>query len=152
MWEYSGCKEKHESTVALRLSDGITSTQAELYGTYVALRNVKDKGKDAHIFVDSRAALDSLNSHIPVYAEIVTLCKSLMKRIRVTSQSIPSHVGVPPNEKADVLAKCGAEKDVIDVICHLSIKRIRNIVREEQYCIDRSRIMREYTSSGTFRR
>ena len=78
MWEYNRCKEKHESTVALRLSDGITSTQAELYGTYVALRNVKDKGKDAHIFVDSRAALDSLNSHIPVYAEIVTSCKSLM--------------------------------------------------------------------------
>ncbi|KAG0725031.1 Gag-Pol polyprotein [Chionoecetes opilio] len=150
MWDYDGY-QKCESTVTLRLSDGISSTQAELYGIYVALCRLQDKGKDVYIFVDSRAALGSLNSRRPVYVEIGSLCKTLMKSIKVTFHWIPSHVGIPQNETADVLAKCGTEKDDIVVICHLSIRQIRSIVRREQYCIARSRMMREHADSGTFR-
>lgn len=129
------------------MSDDISSTQAELYTIYVALREVLTKGKDVRIFVDSRAALDSLNSRKPVYAEIVSLYKALLRRINVTFYWVPSH---SQNEKADMLAKCGAQRDVIDVICNLSIRQIRSVVRKEQYCIESTRMAREHVNSGTF--
>ena len=151
LWEYNGCGELCESTATLRLSDGVSSTQAELYAIYVALCEVHTEDKDVRIFVDSRAALESLNSRRPEYAEIVSLCKALLKKINATFYWIPSHVGIPQNERADVLAKSGAEKDEIDVICHLSIRQIRSVVRKEQYCISRSRMMREHANSSTFK-
>ena len=63
---------------------------------------------------------------------------------------VPSHVNIPPNEKIDVLAKCGSEKDEIDVTCHLSLKEIRSIVKKEQYWLDGIRMMKEHAKSSTF--
>ena len=148
--DYNEWEESCESTVAIRLSDDISSTQAELYAIYIALREVLTKGKDVRIFVDSRAALDSLNSRKPVYADIVSLCKPLLRRINVTFYWVPSHVGISQNEKADMLAKCGAQRDVIDVICNLSIRQIRSVVRNEQYCMESTRMAREHVNSSTF--
>ena len=64
---------------------------------------------------------------------------------------IPSHVGIPLNEKADVLARSAAEKDDVDVPGHISIKQMRSRIRQEQYCIDRSRMVREHCYSDTFK-
>ena len=64
--------KKNRSTVTFRLSDSISSTQAELYGIYVDFYQVKDTGKVV-IFVDRRAKLlDSLNSS-PMYAIVVSV-------------------------------------------------------------------------------
>lgn len=102
------------------------------------------------MFVDARVALDS-QSRRPVYAEIVLLCKALLKRTNVTFYWIPSHVGIPQNEKTFVLARCGAERDEYHMMCHLSIRQIRNIVRQEQHCIDRNKMIWEHGSSSTFK-
>ena len=71
---------------------------------------------------DCLMAYRRLNSWKPEYAEIVSLCKPLYRRINVTIYWVPSHVGIPQNEKADMLTKCGSQRDVIDVICNLSIR------------------------------
>lgn len=112
---------------------------------------MRSTDKDVCIFVDSRAALDSLSSRSPVYAEILLLCKVLLRKMEVTFYLIPSHVGIPQNEKADVLAKCRSQRDEIDVMCYLSIPQSRNMVRKEQYCIDRDRMMRKHINRDTFK-
>lgn len=101
------------------------------------------------MFVDGRVALDS-QSRRPVYAEIVLLCKALLKRTNVTFYWIPSLL--PFHKMRRYLRWLGVGlRDEFHVMCHLSIRQIRNIVRQEQHCMDRNRMMREHGSSGTFK-
>ena len=94
MCEYDERANSCESTITFRLSDGVSSTQAELYAIYIVLTQVQGKHKDVHIFVDSRPALESLTSRSPVYEDLVAQCRSLMKEQQIKFYWIPSHVGI----------------------------------------------------------
>ena len=62
LWEYYGRDNKYESSLMFRMSDNVSSTQTELHAIYVVLCKTQDRSKNAFIFTDSRAALDSLSS------------------------------------------------------------------------------------------
>lgn len=70
-----------ESEYGLRLSDGISSTHAELQGIKLGLTQTLSIKKDEHMFVDSRSALESLYSNKPEYHILVTACKRLIQSV-----------------------------------------------------------------------
>lgn len=126
--------------------------RAELQGSYAGLCQVQDNGKDVFILVDSRGALESLNSRNAVYEGIVLSCKNIIsRRINVQFHWIPSRVGIYPNETADMLAKCATAKDEIDVPSHLSMRQIRTLIKCEQEEMNKFWMMNEHENSNAFR-
>ena len=71
------------------------------------------------ILTDSKASLQTLNSYKPtdtyhLCQSIRTLCDNIPAKI--TFQWIPSHVGIPGNERVDHLAKLAAESGPVNQI------------------------------------
>ena len=53
-------------------------------------------------------------------------------------------------KKSDVLAKCGTERDTIDIFCHLPKTQIRGLVRHERCWMEGIKIMEEHVNSNRF--
>ena len=122
----------------VRLQDWSSSTQAELMAMLLALTHINKRGNNSLIISDSIAALQSLNnskdsSHEKLVNEIKKkLRKVYLKDINVKFIWVPSHVGIPGNERADKLAKQAAAKDTVDYNLGLSLKQIKTRIREQQ--------------------
>ena len=134
----------HRSTMVVeeefmaRVTDFVSSTQAELLAILAGLRLVFDRGSDLFFFVDSRSALESLNSKDPLYMETIIECRrfvSLMKREGrvINFMWIPSHVGLRHNERVDKLAKDATQNDEVEVPCNLSLRQIRSKIRSRMF-------------------
>ena len=90
--------------------------------------------KDATFFVDSRGALDSLNSKSPVFGHIVDECRLIIHRLRGQGRSItfvwiPSHVGITFNEAVDDIAKAAAMKGNVGIKCVMTLRQTRNKIK-----------------------
>ena len=125
-------------THGARVSDSVSSTQVELQAILEGLRQVVDRGKDVYVFVDSKSALESLNSHRPLHPEIVVQCRRLVTRMEsqgvgVRFMWIPAHVGLRYNECVDGIAKEASQRDEIEVICALSLKQVRNKISRTMF-------------------
>lgn len=85
-----------------RLSDDVSSTQAEPYEILLGLRKVKESGGDTYLYLDSRGALDSLKNQRTVFEEIVSDCRNIVQNMEQTGRSVsfmwvPPHVGITLN-------------------------------------------------------
>ena len=149
-------KPVEEQEYSFRVSDNVSSTQAELCAIFLGLRAVENQNGNAHFFIDSRSAVESLTSRRPVCEETVTNCKTVIRKIRKQNRSvtfiwIPSHVGVRHNDRADRLAKSGAEKDTVDLTCTLTLKQLKTNIRRKQD-EEAARVMeRKHVHSETFK-
>lgn len=124
----------HEEEHMARVSNSVSSTQVELQGILAGLRIVCDKGKDVYFFVDSRSALESLNSHNPLHLEAVVECRKLVavirsRGVRARFMWIPSHVGLRHNERVDRMAKEATLREDIEVRCALSLRQVRSMIQ-----------------------
>ena len=127
-----------EFDTMVRLQDWSSSTQAELMAILLALTHINRRSNNALIVSDSISALQSLkNSKTSPNENLVNnikkkLRKVYLKGVRVKFVWVPSHVGIPGNERADALAKEAAEKETVDYSLGLSLKQIRTRIREIQ--------------------
>ncbi|GFS23078.1 RNA-directed DNA polymerase from mobile element jockey [Elysia marginata] len=101
-----------------RLNDDSTVFIAELEGTSLALKYFKRKRfLRSVIYTDSLSALQALQGKIfknKNVARIYNLLAKMAPRTKVVLVWIPSHVGIPGNEKVDELAKLALNKEVHD--------------------------------------
>ena len=108
---YNSPHDYTDLEISKRLPDHLSSTRAELYAILEGLRVVCPFGKDVFFFVDSQGALYELLSASPCDWDIVQQCLHAIDSLerdkhRVHFTWVPSHVGIPFNEKADALARC----------------------------------------------
>lgn len=150
-------KEIHiESEYSYRIPDNVSSTQAELCAILFGLWKIKDGMGDVCFFVDSRSALESLNSKNPVYVEMVNQCKAVIEELKqrgrkITFMWIPSHIGIRNNDRADELAKMGIEKEIIDMDCTITLKQIKTIIRKTREEEEAVRMEKRHLNSETMR-
>lgn len=105
--------------VSINLGRYATIYQAEVYALVLCARELIDRStsnKNIYIVSDSQAALKALGSY-RITSKLVRNCiESLIvlgTNNRVTLLWVPGHQGVAGNEKADALAKKGAEAGFI---------------------------------------
>ena len=144
-----------EEEYSFRVSDNASSTQTELCAIFFGLRELVNEGGNIFFFIDSRSAIESLASRQPACEDIVRGCKELIRDLgrqnrNVTFVWVPSHVGVEHNERADRLAKTGAERNTIDHTCTISLRQIKTHIRKEQEEENANRIREKYVDSETF--
>ena len=138
---------------SFKLSDHVSSTQAELCTIRSALNIVWNGAGDVWLFSDNRGALESLVSDNPTLGNLVIECKAALYRLdhnrHVKFVWVPSHVGIQGNEKADELAKAGARKSSIDIQCCLTIQQIKTKIRNVNVEKERIEVQQRCLTSET---
>ncbi|XP_050725085.1 uncharacterized protein LOC127002873 [Eriocheir sinensis] len=119
-----------DTEVSKRLPDSLSSTRAELHAILESLHITVALWKTVYLFDDSQSALYALLSSSPSDCDIVNRCLSalsLLERCGATAHFIwvPSHVGLPHNEKADRLVRAASD----DLIVHPSVEYTYNYVK-----------------------
>ena len=112
-----------------------SNSENELKALEIGISYAVRENKSALIICDSTSALLSLNACKPQHKQIIhiiqrDLVKCSQLHINVQFMWVPSHVGIAGNEKADSLAKSGAQihcnkKEVI------SISQFRTILHQQ---------------------
>ena len=144
-----------ETEHSFRISDNVSSTQAELCAILHGLRELKTREGNASFFVDSRSALESLTSRHPVHGDTAMMCKAALQDLReknrkITFYWIPSHIGLPQNERADRLAKAGTKQNTVTLTCTSSLKQVKTQIRRSQDKENTLNMARKHTNSTTF--
>lgn len=144
------------TSTGMRLSNHISSTQAELWAILTALKEIEIINKDSYFFVDSRGALDSLNSKNPVFDHIVGECRLIAHRLRgqgrvIAFVWIPSHVDVTFNEAVDEIAKGTTRKHEVDIQCMRTLKQAKSNIKRTQLDYDEARKGEAIRKSDTLR-
>ncbi|XP_060604706.1 ribonuclease H-like [Ruditapes philippinarum] len=99
-------------TVSVATGKYCTNYKAEYEAIMTALKVIEESPEDCPqivILTDALSVLQALEHHqLPELSEVL----SRMSQTRqIARQWIPAHCGIPGNEKADKLAKLGAEGD-----------------------------------------
>ena len=126
--------QTNSTDISIRTSDHASSLQAELVAISAALTST-DTGnyKDIIVHTDSLSAIQVLQNHTP--SENLELVSLIQRQIRTISSRngsttfhwIPSHVGIPLNEKADALALSATQKENINVNIKQSRSQLKRI-------------------------
>ena len=139
-----------EKELSYRLSNDISSTQAELYAIFVGLRELRGGEGDVYFFIDSRAATESLSSRNPVLQNIATQCTNIITELdrggrRLTFMWLPSHVGIIDNERVDETARKATMKEQVDIVCDVTVRQIKTKIRQRQQEIEQNNITHKST-------
>ena len=100
-------------TKSYRASDGCSTVQTELAAIREAIRDARSQPEtNVVIHTDSQGAIDNIRKP---HRDNVALNKDIQLNIRQSKKNfvinwIPSHIGIPGNEKADAAAKAGTAK------------------------------------------
>lgn len=133
--------ESQECPLSLshRLSDGISSTQAELAAISILLSHLVENPPPTTnfvIFCDSQPAIMAIKSYKfdPLEAELHHIFEQIkiMKarpQFALTFHWIPSHIGIEGNEKADVLANQGALIPLVTHPAPVTIGQVNSKIR-----------------------
>lgn len=123
----------------VRVSDKVSSTQAELTAIEEALAYIKLAPSlyshvvihcDSHSAITSllKSKLDPLESQV---YQVLKLAQNITKdhHITLTLHWIPSHIGIPGNEEVDKLVKQGLTHITIDKAIPATIGQVKSIIR-----------------------
>ncbi|GFR91777.1 RNA-directed DNA polymerase from mobile element jockey [Elysia marginata] len=114
----SFCPKDPDEPEQARLNDDSTVFNAKLEGISLALKYFKRKRiLRSVIYTDSLSAIQALQGKIfknKNVAHIYNLLAKMAPRTKVVLVWIPSHVGIPRNEKVDELAKLGLNQEIHD--------------------------------------
>jgi len=141
-----------------RLSDKMSIVTAELFAIKLALDSLitnSSQGETVSLITDSLTAVKLLQENRYNFTEIESEIKAgatklfIEKQLRINLIWIPAHIGIYGNEKADILAKQGAEKSCIEIETEGSLKeihlKIETIIDSEwQKLYNKSSTAREY--------
>ena len=103
---------------------GKTTTvyQAEIQAIIEATTKLIENGiinKNVHFYIDNQAAIQSLGGYL-IRSNLTASCKRLLNILamsnNVTLNWIPGHSNQPGNERADMLAKLGTERNIVKPI------------------------------------
>ena len=120
-----------------RITDWVSSTQAELGAIFKVLENIL-VSKINHrvvIFCDSMSALQTLqckpNPLDSLTYDILRLSHFLIvnRKISISMHWIPSHIGIEYNEKVDDWAKQGTLKDIIDFVVPSTVGQVKSTIK-----------------------
>lgn len=102
----------------IRLMDDSSVFNAELEGILSAIKYIKkEKIYKSVIYTDSLSAIQAIQSKIfknPNIVHIFNLLRKLPPKAHITFAWVPSHVGIPGNEKADELAKATLNEPITE--------------------------------------
>ena len=113
--DYSSITDFTDTQISKRLPNHLSSTRAELYAILEGLFITASLGrKNVYFFVDSQSAFHELISSSPTDCDIVNRCLAILGMLKSNGVEVhftwlPSHVGIPFNEKADRLARAAVE-------------------------------------------
>lgn len=132
-----GGRLSHESERQVKLHDWASSTTSELVAIEIGLQQVQSRGNNAVVFSDSMAAQQALSSTHPSCPKIVNRSRRTVAMLREGNIKgrfvwIPSHVGIPGNDRADALAKEASRLASHDYNLGLSIKQIKSQIKTIQ--------------------
>lgn len=124
--------------VGVRIGDGASSTQSEIFALLLALKQVKRMKRNSVICCDSMGALKSINTrdvkcklHVKLIDRLHGLVNSLSNEgISVIFLWVPSHIGIGGNEKADKVAKKACEKERPEYDFGISRSQCKSVIKE----------------------
>ena len=119
-----------------RTSNSASTMQTELIAISEALKyTVSNEIRPVVIHCDSKAAIQALQqSKIKENKNLITKIHVLLEQHKhqnrsVTLNWIPSHIGIPGNEKADDLAKQSKHIDQVQIAIQPSLQQIKNLTK-----------------------
>lgn len=132
--DYITPNEYTDTAVSRRLSNNISSTRAELYAMLEALHITVALRKNIYIFTDSQSALQELRSSSPADCDLVNQCHCILSNFKANGFSahfiwVPSHVGIPLNEKADSLARAAIRESSTAPGTDYTYNYVKNLLR-----------------------
>ena len=132
------CQSMEEETEhAVRVSDLVSSTQAELAAIHQCLLYLQENPSPYSCIVihcDSEAAIKSLKVH-KTYAsdqhahEILAKEHKTRRHLSFILHWVPSHIGIPGNEKVDALVKRALSYAQINISLPPSFGQIKSTIR-----------------------
>ncbi|XP_068234183.1 uncharacterized protein [Palaemon carinicauda] len=125
-------------TACWRTSNNASTMQTELVAIKQALQySIEDEEGPIVIHTDSRSSMQALQQeknkeNKVLLANIKTLLYQHNERGRhVTLNWIPSHIGIPVNEKADELAKSTRHIESVQVYIQPALQQIKNKIKPQ---------------------
>jgi ribonuclease HI len=123
----------------VRITDHVSSTQAELSAVHLSLLHIlsaKTPPKKTVIFCDSQAAILTLKRFKPdpldqLAIDIIKTFISLtaFPNFHLTFHWIPSHIGIPGNERADRIANKARASQIIEYTVPGSMGQCKSAIR-----------------------
>ena len=89
-----------------RLPNDYSVFDAELFAIFAAIEHILQEEKSAILFSDSRSSLEAIKNCSHKHPLVLKICKLILTSpISIYLAWIPSHIGIPGNERADDWAK-----------------------------------------------
>ncbi|GIY36395.1 uncharacterized protein CDAR_392761 [Caerostris darwini] len=115
-----------------RLNDEASVFMAELHAIKMAISNIRDLSiKKAKIVTDSRSVLQALNNPSNTNPSVLGLKELLRYAPSIEFIWTTAHIGVAGNESADIHAKLGTERPIIDSYYSRPLSLLKSLLLTE---------------------